>query len=658
MSYESRLIAPFYKGSGLDKYFKPWLIGDDAFEEAENMFTWRGSIRKRDGYQLLARLPAHESINAISNANPAVVTTSGAHNFAMGSVYHVWLEGITDGDYTDLNNRLFRATRTGVSTFSLQDLYGNNIDKSGAGAPAGAVGSVYLPVQSLVSRIIPNTKDQQLIAFDQVRAWLFNTSTSAFNDISFFNGGGAITWTGGNNDYFWSCNFGDSMWATNFVDPIRFYNGTAASGWNNQRLQINSTPDYVHRALIILPYKSRLVILNTFEGALGAPPGTQFAQRARWSQIGTPYVPATGGDPAITLPITFAGATDVNAWRDDIPGRGGYTDAPTNETIVSAEIVNDNLIVFFQRSTWRLRYTGNQVLPFVWEEINSHLGSECTYGTTGYDSVAYSVSRYGYIGADTNNVQRIDQKIPDNAFEIETGDVNEELNRVACTRDFFRDFIYWAYPSSDTNARTNDRVLALNHDEQTWTPFTMNVRCFGQYKAFNDRTWANMTTPWESEGTPWGLGQDNFVEVVAGQDDGRVQIVFSPNSSTTDNGTNFNFDLRTKRLNPYIGNGGKCRLQYFDLYTTGSAAGQITVEHYINGNDTTPVQTVTVDLVSTENAKYTRVFLGSSAEFHQLRFFFSDDQLADADIGAALIEIQGMVWWTRQDARIRAGAFL
>ena len=36
MSYEPRLIAPYFKESGLNLYFKPWIIGDDAFVEADD----------------------------------------------------------------------------------------------------------------------------------------------------------------------------------------------------------------------------------------------------------------------------------------------------------------------------------------------------------------------------------------------------------------------------------------------------------------------------------------------------------------------------------------------------------------------------------------------------------------------------------------------
>lgn len=662
MTYEPRLITPFDDKSGLSRYYKPWLIGDEAFETATNMMFWRGLARKRNGYSFLARFPAQASIQSISNANPAVLTTTANHNLTNGQVLHIWIEGVTDADYTDLNNRLFRATITGATTMTLADLYGTAIDKSTAGAPAGMAGSIYQPVQGLKNRIIPNSLDEELLAFDQTRAWRITGALAT--DISFFQTtGAALTWTGGNNDYYWATNYAQAFWVSNFVDPVRFYNGSTTQGWNNQRFTVDSAPNLVHRALIVIPFKGRIVLLNTYEGLIGAAPGTNFAQRARWSQIGTPYVPATGADPAVVLPTLYSGATDANAWRDDIPGRGGYVDAPTTERIVGAEIVNDNLIVFFQRSTKRLRYTGNQILPFVWEDINTHYGAESTHATLGFDQLAFAFSRVGFVGADTNNVRRIDENIPDQAFEVETGDNMEELSRVQAARDFYRNYFYWSYPDAATNARTPNRILAYNYDNKTWSIYEISIRCFARYKDTDDRIWSNYTVAnddeWENQGdATWSLGQDNFFELVGGRDDGRIHVLFSPDGPSADNGTSINFDLRTKRFNPYIGQGKECRLQFFDVYTTGTADGQITIDHYIDADDDTPVESLTIDLANTENAKYTRVFLGTVAEFHQLKLYLSDVQYADSEIANSPFELQGIVIHTKPETRIKSGRLL
>lgn len=731
MSYEPRLIAPYFKESGLNLYFKPWIIGDDAFVEADDVFTWRGSIRKRDGVTLLGRVDPEVSISDISMTDPAVVTTSANHNLQDGD--QVWLEGITATDYTDLNNTLFNITTITLTTFSLQSLLGADIDKSTA-AGVGADGNVFLPIQHLGTRIVPNTLDEQLVAFTSVRAFVFNTVTELFQDITFDGNGTFFPWSGGANNYHWSSNYVDAMWVTNNVDRIRFWQGSTVDGWSDQEFQINTT-DFVFRALMIFPYKNRLVILNTSEGTTFE--GTRHSQRARWSKpFASPFTTNTSTVAGVNLPPGFT--TNDNAWREDIQGNGGFADAATNEQIVTAGIINDNLIVGFQRSTWRLRWTGNQILPFIWDEINSHYGAESTHGTIGFDKLVYMYSRFGYVGADTNNVRRIDQKIPDQSFGTETGVSNQELVRVASVRDFYRNIFYWAYPESADNAKTNNKVLTYNNDEGTWSKFNLSCRTFGSYKSFNDVTWTLLPIFWSNKNEPWNdpSNQSNYPHVVCGTDSSHVDIVFEqgpgidnqvsqimaitaaspavittklnhglnsgdkvildniggtmgdvlndttqivtyidavkfsvPVDTTTlthtpDSGTVtptsalFGFNVRTKSFNPYIDQGRDCRLEYVDVYITGTSVGEATLEHYINANNDTPVQTVTFSTAIPADAKYTRIFLGETAQFHMLRLFLTDTQLESDVIASSIFELQGMVIWTRPTSRIKDLALL
>jgi hypothetical protein len=646
--YEPYLIAPFdSEGAGLVEYYKPWLIGNDAFPIIEDAYCWRGNVRKREGDILLGTLP----------------TT---------------------------------------------------------------------PVQGLRTYLVPSTGDQQLIAFSKTKSYVFNTGTQAFDNVSFFQtSGAAISWTGGNDDFFWSSNFQNSMWATNFVDPLRFYNGSTTQGWNNQRPTLNGA-NLLLSCLMVIPYKGRLVVLNTTEGPIGAP--VSFRQRARWSQIGTAYVPASGGDPAVVPPTGYS--TDANAWRDDIPGRGGFIDADTSERIVSAGIVRDTLIVFFQRSTWRLRYTGNEILPFIWERINTQYGSEATFSTIPFDEALLTFSRFGFIAADTNSVARIDEKIPDQSFQIETGTTLANLNRIHGIRDFYRQTAYWAYPAENTSVYP-DRVLDYNYLEKTWSRFNQSFRVFGYYNTFNDKTWANAGTNWEDSDFPWSSpwNQNQFPQIVAGDsslNSGNIYIVYdnvnidqddvsfditnitaaNPAVVTTStintfvtghsvlinnvtgtmagslNNTSFtitvlsqttfsinfdttaltytgggtatstvpyNFNIYTKRFNPYIKLGTRAKLAYVDIYCTGNVNSQITLHHYIDDEDGFPTLTKTVNCSSTNQGQYVRVFLGSIGRFHQLQLTLSTSQLEDAEQGTAQFEMQGMLLWFRPEGRIKGG---
>lgn len=643
MGYEPRLIAP-YENSGLQKYYKPWLISDEAFEEITDAFAWRGTVRKRDGFRLLATIP------------------------------------------------------TGM-------------------------------VQGLPNFYEPSTGVDFLFAFSKTKAYRFDTGLSSFIDYSTLATGAVFSFTGGDDDFFWTCNAYSALWVTNNFDSIYFYNGaTMPTGGFNAFTPTVSGATTLQKGLLIMPYKGRLVVLNTTEA------GNNYAQRARWSQVGTPYV-------AGTPPAPFA--TQADAWRDDIPGKGGYTDANTNERILTAAIIKDVMIVFFQRSTWRLRYTGNEVLPFIWERINTQYGSESTFSVIPFDDMALAFSRFGYIGSDMNNVDRIDEIVPDLSFGMDATGTLQGLKRVHGIRDYYRQIAYWTYAENGAFVGGNvtcTQVVAYNYVDKSWQIFNQRFRCFGTFRRVTDEIWSSFTDDpadtWQVLNRTWdsALSADGFPFVVAGDADGRVLICYEPfsgqaqdyggvaarpiqnitpgsptliqcnahgfitgdivrfsaitgtvstelndaqfsitvidpnNFSITQNTTgllytaggtasvttNFGFTILSKRFNPYIDQGMRCRLGYIDLYVTGTEDGQITLQHFVDDQTTVPVLTTVVRTRGTpSDTRYVRVYLGAIGRMHQIKLTLSTSQVFDQTYGRALFEMQGMVVWTRMEGRIR-----
>jgi hypothetical protein len=260
----------------------------------------------------------------------------------------------------------------------------------------------------LRTREITTLNEEQLIGFDTTKANRFSNTNQIFEDITFYKTTGtAFSWTATNSDFFWTTNYLSAFWATNGTrgfqinptattpasgDGIRWYDGT---GWVNFLPPVDLT-NFLMGTTIMVTYRNRLVMLNTTEGtAYGA--FSNYPQRARWSQNGTPYY-------VVPLPSGFTGAAQIDAWRSDVVGKGGFIDAPTSEQIVSAEFYKDTLIVFFERSTWQLRYTGNETLPFIWERINVDFGAESTFSTIAFDAGIISVGNYGIISCDATGV--------------------------------------------------------------------------------------------------------------------------------------------------------------------------------------------------------------------------------------------------------------
>lgn len=300
-------------------------------------------------------------------------------------------------------------------------------------------------------------------------------------------------------------------------DGIRYYNGFGVgSGWRNfsPPLQSTAVPEYLMGALIVLPFKDRMIALNTVERAfLGG--GGAHTQRARWSQNGTPFYSTTN--------VYTAGVPNPGySWTEDV-GRGGFIDAPTNEAIVSAAYIKDSLIVFFERSTWQLRYNGNEVLPFYWERINEELGAESTFSPIQFDKGVLAVGDKAIITTNTINVERIDEKIPDEVFNFHND--NQGATRVHGIRDFSKKMAYWTFPNDDPNETFPDKILALNYDEGSYSIFNNSFTCFGTMQFSVDYTWATLPyASWADWNIAWGspVGQSFFPEIVAGNQRGFI----------------------------------------------------------------------------------------------------------------------------------------
>jgi hypothetical protein len=730
--YDASLIAPFK--SGLSQYYKPFLIGNGAFTELDNVYSWRGFIKKREGSSILSRVAKWAVLTNLTNATPPVVTSIG-HGLVTND--GVWLENVimtngaiasivsglstvvtvagapgisvgqtviitgTTGVSTtsatipfngtpfyvtavgantitinvqttgsagaggrvllgSITNQAFQITKIDANNFSLQVLNSSPAINVPAGG-SSVSGDIYLPIVG--TRVfIDSAQNEKLIVFTPKNAYEYNTTTKALDDISFNRGGGAIFWGGTKDNFFYTSNYASSLWATNnvFATPdqpvgIRIFNGSLTTGWQDFKPRLLSTATvFLNSALIILPYKGFMVALNTTEGPLvPTPTDVNFFNRARWSQLGTPYYQATP-------PAQFG--FDINAWVTDIVGKGGFTDADTNEKIVSAAIIQDTLIVGFQFSTWRLRFTGNFIQPFIWERINIDYGSEATFSAVSFDQSLLMISRRGIIGATFNDVQRIDLEVPDFVNKFETGLNSEGMNRIQGVRDYQKRLVYWLYADEAANNQSPNKILCYNYEDTTWSTFTQSFTTLGNYKLTNtDNTWQTWLSPWIGDNETWNtpLDQNNTPIIVAGDFQSNVWNIMDGEFST-DNGVNYNFVVTTNIFNPYFEKGKRCKLAYYDLYITNTDDGQITLENYINDDPSDPWLIKTVDTNDdalttnpVKTVKYIRVFLGQIARNHQITMTLTADQLADPLIGKSDFELQGIITHTREEGRIK-----
>ena len=321
----------------------------------------------------------------------------------------------------------------------------------------------------------------------------------------------------------------DSYQSITGQDGIHYYGSlTNGTGWANYNPPIDPNTALAG-ALLIFPYRGYLVFLNTTEGN---EQGTfNFGNRARWTQIGTPYY----SEPVPQLPNPQT--VDINAVRDDLFGRGGANDAPTQEVIIGAAFVRDILVVFFERSCWRLRFVNNAQNPFVWERINVELGSSATFSTIAFDKGAMAIGERGIVIADSNDVIRLDDKIPDTIFDIRIA--NQGMQRVYGIRTFRTRLNYWTMPSvTNPTGIYPDLILVYNYETKTWAQFDDCFTCFGYFYAFTGLTWADLTQAWSTyDDITWGGGDISagFENLIAGNQQGFVLKLEGEPENTNDN---------------------------------------------------------------------------------------------------------------------------
>lgn len=520
---------------GVRRDVEPFLINNDSFPTLENAYLFRGRIQRRSCFTFVGNDGRLKGTLGVTNGAGVIILLDGTFGTGIpAGVASFLINGDTLTDPGGASPVVLLTT--GVTTGTLDRNTGVLTTNAAA---ATVVYTPGLPVMGLRVREQSAINDELLIAFDTRWSYLFDIGS---NDFIFQNTfrvtGSQFIWTGTSSDLFWSVNYFQAFWATNNVagfhaavgasppaerDGIRWYDGSGAGqGWSNFNPQVNTT-DFLNGGLIILPYKDRLLVLNTLEGAnLGAT--VRFPQRARWCQNGTPYY--------VNAPAGVG--VDINSWRSDIVGKGGFIDAPTAESIVSAEFIKDTLIVYFERSTWQLVYTGNEVLPFIWQKINTELGTESTFSIVPFDRGVFGIGNYGVITCDSVNVQRIDQKIPDEVFEIQNK--NDGVKRVFGVRDYNAQLVYWSFPvnSDEDNEAPSyeltfpNQVLVYNYLDGSWAEFDDCFTCFGYWQRFSDITWAQLNRTWESSNFSWNSGvlQARYPDVIAGNQRGFV-VIFS-----------------------------------------------------------------------------------------------------------------------------------
>jgi tetrahydromethanopterin S-methyltransferase subunit D len=432
------------------------------------------------------------------------------------------------------------------------------------------------PVMSLQNHDDDNTPS--LIKIDTKKGYLLNSTTEKFSEIPFILGNSIQSFTGGTDDYFWQANWANKTYVTNNTDQIQVYDSTSGVFQDFDVDIDGDTTNDINTCLMIFIYKSRMVLLRTTEANL-------HAQRARWSKV------TTGGT------IT---------WDDD------FVDAPTQEFIVSAGFLGEDLIVFFDSSVWKLVYTGNSTLPFRWERISDFEGSPATFAPLLYPDKITTVGNTNMIGATSNSVFDIDARIPDTMLEFQQDNVNLSYS----IRQDETDLSMTTFVSSGSADDFPDTQLNVNFRNNSWSTFNLPANVFGQTTLEGDLILDDIDTILDTieESFDDKKFQAGFPLTLMGKRDGTTWTL---NSSAADEGGNITMNLRSARWNPYIKKGLSAQLGYVDFLVTSDPDTEMTVEFYVD-QDSTSYATETVSFASDKEKVIVRAFGGAVGEFHRI----------------------------------------
>jgi len=528
---------------GLIQNRENFILPADAFPTLENAHVWRERIKRKQGCETLGRLRRKFANLSLGNSSastwtintiwttlvPPIVPQVNAE-IEPGSVI-ITLQAGPDIVMIDQGDGTLATSPVSANVGTIN--YITAVVTLTTSAPAGTPTIISfnyfprLPMMGLRIREIDTLNNEMTVAWDTVYAYRFvGTGWQEFIP-------GTI-WKGSNSNFFWTTNYwvtppppnGNNekvFWATNFSgpagDPIRYTNGPAGS-WIDFAPIINSVSgDRLTQCLAMLPFRSRMMVFNTYEGANLAA-SINYPQRIRWAAIGNPI-----SDVSVLFPL---GTVSANAWNDNIRGKGGFLDIPTSENITSVGFVRDNLVIYCERSTWQLRYTGRSIAPFQIEKVNSELGAESPFSAVQFDTSLVGIGDKGIVECDSFKSRRIDVKIPDLVFSF--NNQNEGPARVYGVRDFINRLAFWTYPYQPENTYPityPNRRLLYNYENGSWAIFTDSFTCFGTFQPSSARTWLGSKFPWNSANFAWGNRPSLIPDIVAGNQQGYVVYIDS-----------------------------------------------------------------------------------------------------------------------------------
>lgn len=638
--------------SGLDISKEPWISPPDAWRELENCYVHRGRIIRRGGYTLFGELGYVVTAEATGDGN-AKGTSGAPYNDTLTNSPVVPAKAGSGGTLYGRVTIEDTSTHTGANAV-MDDGNGNLVH-----AVDGTVGSINYSTGAFtvnglsvafdsnvtvdyeyrkdtanavmgIESHFPAAGGENLLAMDRFRYWKYDSTEMRFKAPA------AVVqnlWSGSDADFMFSDMADDKLLVANGVDPVYYYNGTAFAEVHTDFDNPTGTPANpetggaagggysrnVDSAQMVFFHKNRIILLHTLEGSI------RYGQRARWSEV----------DPSLAQSYLADGSDYI--WR-----AADYKDAPTVDQIVSASLLGDDLVVFFERSVWRLTWTNDFRTPFEWEQIAPTDGSFAKMSTVDFTDELLSLGPTSMVATDGNEVYSIDDAMPDRVLDMNPEKLLYSFSIVAEDKRL----VLWTF--ADAAEDYPNKMLTHQYETKSWAEWSLAMHCLGYYEFAEGLTWDDVTDKYGAIEHPFDMrtSKAGFPAVLGGD---RICKVWRLFDGLEDDGTPYTMRMSGQRLNPYKDQGGagaaNARLGQLDIIATAATDVVLTVRLYENFENSA-YQTYTMDLTPSEVSDKVKrtVVVNRSALAHRVEIEYT---------GSSFVAIEAIIPWFEPDGEIR-----
>jgi len=423
-----------------------------------------------------------------------------------------------------------------------------------------------------------DTGAQTMLAFDTLSAYTYSGVTESFTQLT--NSGGAMSATifsGVDSDFIWSTSWQST--AISNVNRLYFSNGLT---WNNTNetdglwyfdgsttvTSLKPTTggaNFLVGGKLIFSLGQRLVVLYTYEAATVATASTRFPQRARWCAKQNPA-----------------------NWSDTVAGGGDFADAATSDQIISAQLLQNQIIVFFTNSVWSLLPTSDPNKAFRWQKINNFRSCDGKMASVAYDRFTGALGVRGITATDGINTTRMDERISD--FTIE--EISQsDFGNTFCARDY-NNRRWWSL-YTDGSSSSNTRALIFDDDSGGFSTYDIAMNSLGYGIEGSDYEFQDFSVANNKDFSFEDFGEDETFLSYYFQ--GNVQLFLGGDTSgfiyqlditSADLTAAIDSTLTSAAWNPFKEEGKECLMPYMDFFVETSPCTTATISFYKDTSQT------------------------------------------------------------------------